>query len=294
MRCCFPRSTARADASPAASPRGLRGEHAGGTDAAEVELLRRRLRQTRRKVRRQEEEIAGLGEELRTTRASLRDPDPGVVLPAPVVATIQQVRREHLSYLSRADLVEAGTARGGSAIVMAAAKAQQRSMVVYDVFGMIPPPSEEDGEDVHRRYQKITRGQSKGVGGGLYYGYRDDLYEEVRESFGRCGVPVEDHRVDLVRGLFQDTIHLDEPVALAHLTATGTRPRSSAWNGWLRCWCPGDDWSSTTGPAAAGRRRVLRRPSRLPPGATRQARSCTWCAPRTGRAGSGARERSVG
>ena len=216
--------------------RRFRGEPADGTDPAEVEQLRDRLRRARRKLRRQEAEIARLGEELRATRASLRDPDPDVLLPAPVLATVEKVSREHLSYLGRADLamlarlvvtleqegrpglvVEAGTARGGSAIVMAAAKARERPMKVYDVFGMIPPPSQEDGEDVHRRYRTIAEGASKGVGGELYYGYRDDLYTEVRESFARCGVPVAEHRVDLVRGLFQDTIDLDEPVALAHL-----------------------------------------------------------------------------
>ena len=30
-------------------------------------------------------------------------------------------------------------------------------------------------------------------------------------------MPVQQHNVELVRGLFEDTIRLDEPVALAHL-----------------------------------------------------------------------------
>ena len=169
-------------------------------------------------------------------RASLRDPDPAVVLPAAVAETIRRVGEEHLSYLAAADLamlarlvvsleqearpglvVEAGTARGGSAIVMASAKSSARPMKVYDVFGMIPPPSDKDGEDVHQRYERIRAGRSRGVGGELYYGYRDGLYDEVEESFARCGVEVAAHRVELVRGLFADTIRLQEPVALAHL-----------------------------------------------------------------------------
>ncbi|GAA1430840.1 hypothetical protein GCM10009616_16480 [Microlunatus lacustris] len=220
--------------------RGLGREEPG---ADEVQELRRRLRQARKKLRSREAEIARLSEELEhrteeiaAMRTSLRDPDPSVELPPAVVQTIRRVEEEHLSYLSPADLsmlarlvvtlerdgrpglvVETGTARGGSAIVMAAAKAPERSMKVYDVFGMIPPPSEKDGEDVHRRYQRIQEGRSRGVGGELYYGYRDDLYREVQESFARCGVDVADHRVELVRGLFADTLHLDEPVALAHL-----------------------------------------------------------------------------
>jgi Macrocin-O-methyltransferase (TylF) len=114
-------------------------------------------------------------------------------------------------------IVEAGTARGGSAIVMAAAKAPGRPMKVYDVFGMIPPPGEEDGPDVHERYAKITAGEAQGVGGDTYYGYRDDLYAEVTDSFTRLGVPAAEHNVELVQGLFEDTIDLDEPVAFAHL-----------------------------------------------------------------------------
>jgi asparagine synthase (glutamine-hydrolysing) len=82
---------------------------------------------------------------------------------------------------------------------------------------MIPPPGDRDGEDVHRRYEAIASGSSPGVGGELYYGYRDDLLGEVRASFERHGVPVEAHHVELIRGLFEDTVRIDEPVALAHL-----------------------------------------------------------------------------
>jgi asparagine synthase (glutamine-hydrolysing) len=114
-------------------------------------------------------------------------------------------------------LVEAGTARGGSAIVLAAAKAPARALKVYDVFGMIPPPTERDGADVHTRYETIAAGEAKGVGGDTYYGYRDDLLGEVTAAFARLGLPVDDNNIELIQGLFQDTIELDEPVALAHL-----------------------------------------------------------------------------
>jgi hypothetical protein len=100
---------------------------------------------------------------------------------------------------------------------MAAAKAPERPMKVYDVFGLIPPPSDHDGADVHERYAKITAGEARGPGGDTYYGYRDDLYAEVTESFARHGVPVQERSVELIKGLFEDTIEGDEPVALAHL-----------------------------------------------------------------------------
>jgi O-methyltransferase len=178
---------------------------------------------------------------LRSTRAQLRDARARLAeaeqpLPPEVEQTIKQARGEHLTYLKESNLrelaavvldiesaglpglvIEAGTARGGSAIVMAAAKAPDRPMKVYDVFGMIPPPTDQDGPDVHARYEKITAGDARGPGGETYYGYRDDLYQEVTDSFSRLGVPVGEHHVELIRGLFEDTIDLDEPVAFAHL-----------------------------------------------------------------------------
>ena len=186
-------------------------------------------------------ELEATRAKLRRTRAQLRDARAQLAqatydLPPDVEQVIERARAEHLTYLRRNDLrelativadadanrlpgliVEAGTARGGSAIVMAAAKAPVREMKVYDVFGMIPAPSEHDGPDVHHRYEKIAGGEAKGVGGDTYYGYRDDLYQEVKSSFGRLGVPVDEHNVELVQGLFEDTIDLDEPVAFAHL-----------------------------------------------------------------------------
>src|SRR3712207_8119595 len=47
--------------------------------------------------------------------------------------------------------------------------------------------------------------------GETYYGYRDDLYAEVVAAFERLGVPPAERNVELIRGLFADTIQLDEP-----------------------------------------------------------------------------------
>ena len=187
---------------------------------AELRDVKRKLRSTRRRLR---------AAEARLDAATY-------ALPASVEEAIARARAEHLTYLKPNNLrelaasvrelerdalpglvIEAGTARGGSAIVMAAAKAPERPMKVYDVFGMIPPPTERDGPDVHQRYEKITGGQAKGPGGETYYGYRDDLYQAVTDSFARLGVPVGEHNVELIQGLFEDTIALDEPVAVAHL-----------------------------------------------------------------------------
>jgi asparagine synthase (glutamine-hydrolysing) len=114
-------------------------------------------------------------------------------------------------------LVEAGCALGGSAIVLAAAKAQQRPLLVFDVFGLIPPPGERDGSDVHARYETIASGQSTGIAGRTYYGYETDLLTTVRENFARHGRAVERHNVSLIKGLYRDSLRIEQPVALAHV-----------------------------------------------------------------------------
>ncbi|MFE6647835.1 class I SAM-dependent methyltransferase [Nocardioides sp. NPDC057772] len=183
-----------------------------------------------------EAEVARLRAETIRTRESVRDPLVDLELPAEVRTVLDGVRAEHLTYLKPENLevlarqvldadlrnrpgliIETGAALGGSAITMAAAKDPKRVMRVYDVFGMIPEPSERDGEDVHKRYRKIVSGTSKGIGGETYYGYRDNLYDEVSDSFARHGIDLAEHNVELVQGLFQDTLKIDEPVAFAHL-----------------------------------------------------------------------------
>lgn len=114
-------------------------------------------------------------------------------------------------------VIECGTALGGSAIVLASAKTDERPLKVYDLFGLIPPPSAADGDNVLQRYEDIKRGASEGIGGDVYYGYREDLLGEVTASFERLGVPIAEHAVELIQGNFADTLRVDYPVALAHL-----------------------------------------------------------------------------
>lgn len=149
---------------------------------------------------------------------------------------IQRVRREKLTYLDpralvelylavkhveRAKipglLVEAGCALGGSALVLTSAKAVQRPMQVFDAFGLIPPPSSLDEEDAHLRFAEISSGQAQGIKGDPYYGYQPDLLEGVIRNFRSFGFDPPQHHVDFVKGLYEDTLLLYEPVALAHL-----------------------------------------------------------------------------
>jgi asparagine synthase (glutamine-hydrolysing) len=156
---------------------------------------------------------------------------------------IARLRGERLTYLSENNLaslatlcrdveaqqlpglcIEAGCALGGSAILLAMLKRPDRPMRVYDVFGMIPPPTREDTPDVHARYRAIAEGRSKGIDGDRYYGYEEDLLAVVQGNFRRFGIDRERHSVSLVKGLLQDTLHVDQPVALAHVDVDWYEP----------------------------------------------------------------------
>jgi hypothetical protein len=114
-------------------------------------------------------------------------------------------------------LIEAGCALGGSAIVIAAAKSESRPFYIYDVFGMIPPPADMDGEDAKKRYDIIKSGKSKGIGGQQYYGYVENLLDKVTENFQKHKIPTGERNIHLVKGLFQETMHIYSEVALAHI-----------------------------------------------------------------------------
>lgn len=149
---------------------------------------------------------------------------------------IGEIRRRKLTYLTERRLaciseacryaeshalpglfVEAGCALGGSSILIASIKSSDRALNVYDVFGMIPPPSDEDTPDVHERYKVIVEGKSTGLGGDLYYGYEDDLLAKVRDNFADFDIDVDAQSVHLIKGLLQDTMHIERQVAFAHI-----------------------------------------------------------------------------
>ena len=133
---------------------------------------------------------------------------------------LRQIRRRAVPGIT----VETGVALGGSALLIASV-ARDREFHGYDVFGMIPPPGERDGEKPHARYEVIAAGESQGIGGDQYYGYQDDLYEKVCAVFAEHGMPVDQRRISLHRGLFEDTLDLDgKRVAFAHLDCDWYEP----------------------------------------------------------------------
>jgi asparagine synthase (glutamine-hydrolysing) len=153
-----------------------------------------------------------------------------------IASSIRRVKQDNLTYLNFHELlnltnialriekqkipgafIEAGCARGGSAIVIAASKQDERAFFVYDTFEMIPPPSDTDGEDAHKRYEVIAAHQSNGIQSSTYYGYIENLYEVVQNTFLEFGYPPQEKSIHLVKGLFENTITIDGCVALAHL-----------------------------------------------------------------------------
>lgn len=131
-----------------------------------------------------------------------------------IVSLCEEINRNKID----GDMIEAGCALGGSAIVLTAVKGAQRALSIYDTFGMIPPPGPNDGQDVHKRYEKIATGGAKGIDGGDdYYGYRDDIPQQVRSSFEANGYPIESNQVELVKGLVEDTLAIEGPICFAHI-----------------------------------------------------------------------------
>jgi asparagine synthase (glutamine-hydrolysing) len=158
----------------------------------------------------------------------------------PIAQRVREARLTYLTYrklnaLSHAvgaielddvegSIIECGCALGGSSILLTSLKSDDRELFVHDVFDMIPPPTEEDGEDVIERYETIKAGKSKGLGSDEYYGYVDDLKQKVADNIESFGYDLDDHNVHLVEGLVQDTLAPDGPVALAHIDVDWYEP----------------------------------------------------------------------
>lgn len=116
------------------------------------------------------------------------------------------------------DVLECGVALGGSSILLATLKGPGRTFHGYDVFDLIPPPGPNDPPEAHERHAVITAGASQGLGGDVYYGYQDDLLARVTAAFESFGIDVTaTGDVQLHRGLFEDALAVEGPVAFAHV-----------------------------------------------------------------------------
>jgi hypothetical protein len=113
--------------------------------------------------------------------------------------------------------IEAGVAMGGSACVMAKAKHPARELMLFDVFELLPPPSERDGPDAMRVYEQFKRGQAPGQVNFNYLAHAGDLLSFTRENMKAMGVDVDAQKVHFIKGLYENTLRIDQPVAFAHI-----------------------------------------------------------------------------
>lgn len=139
---------------------------------------------------------------------------------ANIVYAINRLRRKNVKGI----YIEAGCALGGSTILISKKKDVETEFYVFDVFGMIPPPSEEDTSDVHDRYRTIVEGKSRGLGGDLYYGYQKNLYQTVKSNLESFDIQLDEENVELIKGKVQDTMDIGEPVAFAHIDVDWYEP----------------------------------------------------------------------
>ena len=113
--------------------------------------------------------------------------------------------------------IEAGVAMGGSAIVIAAAKPKDAPLYLFDVYEMLPAPSEADGERASAVYAAFEAGTVSDPVSRKYFDNRGDLLSLVKENFAAMGLDPAAYNVDFRKGLFQDTLKIDEPVAFCHV-----------------------------------------------------------------------------
>ena len=112
--------------------------------------------------------------------------------------------------------LEAGVAMGGSAIVIAKTKSRARELRLYDVFEMLPPPAENDDPKSHEVYRNFVSGSVTGTVDRNYVAHLADLLSFTRENMRRTGVDPETENIRFVKGLYENTLWVDEPVAFAH------------------------------------------------------------------------------
>lgn len=116
--------------------------------------------------------------------------------------------------------LEAGVATGGSAIVIAQTKAADRPLRLYDVFAMVPAPGNEDDAQSHAGYQALASGTIELEHDRTlqnYLEHMDDLLAFVQENMHLVGIDPEKSHITFVKGLYEDTLFVEEMVAFAHI-----------------------------------------------------------------------------
>lgn len=130
-----------------------------------------------------------------------------------IAICIKKLRRDNANF----DVLELGCALGGSSILISKLKSINTKFFVYDIFGLIPPPSEKDGLKEFQRYNSILNGNSVGIQGNKYYGYEKNLLQIVNDNFKLYSIDKEKSNIFLIKGLIQDSLVINQPVCFAHI-----------------------------------------------------------------------------
>jgi asparagine synthase (glutamine-hydrolysing) len=177
--------------------------------------------------------------------------------PAGLHLLATEARRLDSSAPAGAIFIEVGCASGGSSIIITRHKSPQREFDIHDVFGQIPPPTDQDFSDSRRRYEVIASGQATGLAGRKYYGYEKDLLHQVKTAFHRYGAPPEENSIRFLPGDVRQTLSASgPPIAFAHLDCDWYEPVRHSLEMILSRLIPGgvvivDDYYSYKGCTAA-------------------------------------------
>jgi asparagine synthase (glutamine-hydrolysing) len=74
------------------------------------------------------------------------------------------------------------------------------------------------------RSKTIVSDQSAGIGSDEYYGYQNDLLDTVTRNLNSFGIDLQNDSVHLIKGLLQETMRIDQPVAFAHIDVDWYEP----------------------------------------------------------------------
>lgn len=130
-----------------------------------------------------------------------------------LIAVVQRIEQQKIPGI----FIEAGVAMGGSAIVTAKAKAPERRLQLYDVFEMLPPPSEKDDPQAKATYQSFVDGRVTGLTNQNYVQHAENLLAYIISNMENFGIDPNEQNITFHKGLFQSTLQIVEPVAFAHI-----------------------------------------------------------------------------
>jgi hypothetical protein len=129
---------------------------------------------------------------------------------------LKKTKRTYLSYSTLYSLVENfidinnhishplqvaefGVGRGGSATILAwLVNRFEGNLTLFDIFGRIPAPSQQDGVEALSRYDYIVNQEKKD-----YYGNISDLLDIILADLYKVCKP---ERIDVVKGKYEDVL----------------------------------------------------------------------------------------